>query len=530
MNRAESDNKTKKRSRYGIKWKMYAILIAFVGILVGIIWFFQFQMLSVFYQNNKYKELQNTALTIAGELQNFDHTEDLAREHSSDFDEDIWICRIEDNLPKVSVYAQATGEHIGNIISANMDKLYKSAVSNGGNYIALISNDIEGDNLNLKVIEDNMGRSDEYPRFHGRRDDLRAVYVTVRDTSSGRYLIVQSTELTPVGTVMKTMRHQFLWIGIIMSVVALATAAFISKLITKPIEKMNASAKRLAKGDYDADFTVQGYREIDELADSLNYAADELAKADRLQKELVANVSHDLRTPLTLIKGYSEVMRDIPGENKAENIQIIIDETARLSDLVSDVLDLSRIQSGMRKPDIMEFSLTDTVKETMLRYERLTKQDGYTIEFNSDGDVSVMADRVMILQVVYNLINNAINYAGEDKWVSVSQRVTENTVRISVTDSGEGIPEEQLGAIWDRYYKVDKVHRRATVGTGLGLSIVKQILELHGASYGVDSTLGKGSTFWFELEVYNDEDDPLNADYIEANYEEQTDNEKNFTR
>ena len=293
---------------------------------------------------------------------------------------------------------------------------------------------------------------------------------------------------------------------------------------------MNASAKRLAKGDYDADFTVQGYREIDELADSLNYAADELAKADRLQKELVANVSHDLRTPLTLIKGYSEVMRDIPGENKAENIQIIIDETARLSDLVSDVLDLSRIQSGMRKPDIMEFSLTDTVKETMLRYERLTKQDGYTIEFNSDGDVSVMADRVMILQVVYNLINNAINYAGEDKWVSVSQRVTENTVRISVTDSGEGIPEEQLGAIWDRYYKVDKVHRRATVGTGLGLSIVKQILELHGASYGVDSTLGEGSTFWFELEVYNDEDDPLNAEYIEANYEEQTDNEKNFTR
>ena len=524
------ENKPKKRSRYGIKWKLYGILIAFVGILVGIIWFFQFRMLTVFYQNNKYKELQNTALIIADEIQNFDHTKDIVEDHASDFDEDIWICRVEDNLPKIHIYARATGEHIGNMISSNMDYLYKSAVSNGGTYIALISNNIDGEDTELRIIDDNMGSPKEYPKHRGKVDDQRAIYVTVKDTYNGRFLIVQSAELTPVETVVKTVRNQYLWIGIIMSVVALATAVFISKLITKPMEKMNKSAKRLAKGDYGVDFTVQGYREIDELADTLNYAAEELAKADHLQKELVANVSHDLRTPLTLIKGYSEVMRDIPGENKAENIQIIIDETARLSDLVSDVLDLSRIQSGMRKPDIQEFSLTDTVKETMQRYERLTKQDGYSIVFNAEGDVSVMADRVMILQVVYNLINNAINYTGEDKKVWVEQTVRDDTVRISVTDSGEGISEEQLGAIWDRYYKVDKVHRRATVGTGLGLSIVKQILELHEAKYGVDSTVGEGSTFWFELEIFNDDDDPMNAEYIEAHYEEQTNDEKDTTR
>ena len=530
MNRSDIEAKPKKRSRYGIKWKLYAILVVFVGILVGIIWFFQFRMLAVFYQNNKYKELQNTALIIADEIQNFDHTRDIVEEHASDYDEDIWICRVEDNLPKIYIYARATGEHIGNMISANMDELYRSATANGGTYVALISNDISGEDMRLRIIDDNMGNPKGFPKHHGKGDDQRAIYVTVKDTQNGRFLIVQSTELTPVETVMKTARNQYLWIGIIMSVVALATAVFLSRLITKPIEKMNKSAKRLAKGDYGVDFTVQGYREIDELADTLNYAAEELAKADHLQKELVANVSHDLRTPLTLIKGYSEVMRDIPGENKAENIQIIIDETVRLSDLVSDVLDLSRIQSGMRKPDIQEFSLTDTVKETMQRYERLTKQDGYSIVFNADGDVSVMADRVMILQVVYNLINNAINYTGEDKRVSVDQTVLEDTVRISVTDSGEGIPKEQLGAIWDRYYKVDKVHRRATVGTGLGLSIVKQILELHEAKYGVSSTVGEGATFWFELKIFNDDEDPDNAEYIEAHYEEQTNNEKNITR
>ena len=107
----------------------------------------------------------------------------------------------------------------------------------------------------------------------------------------------------------------------------------------------------------------------------------------------------------------------------------------------------------------------------------------------------------MILQVVYNLINNAINYTGEDKYVSVVQSVEGDTVRISVSDTGEGISEEQIPLIWDRYYKIDKVHRRATVGTGLGLSIVKEILEIHNATYGVSSTLGKGSTFWFELKT-----------------------------
>ena len=105
----------------------------------------------------------------------------------------------------------------------------------------------------------------------------------------------------------------------------------------------------------------------------------------------------------------------------------------------------------------------------------------------------------MILQVIYNLINNAVNYTGAEKLVTVEQTVSNGSVRISVTDTGEGIAKEQLPLIWDRYYKVDKVHRRAMVGTGLGLSIVKQILELHGATYGVSSTIGKGSTFWFEL-------------------------------
>ena len=224
-----------------------------------------------------------------------------------------------------------------------------------------------------------------------------------------------------------------------------------------------------------------------------------------------------------MIKGYAEVMRDIPGENTPENVQIIIDETARLSDLVNDMLDLSRIRSGVRKPEMQVFSLTETIRDTLLRYERLIKQDGYHIEFLAENDVRIFADRNMILQVVYNLINNAINYTGEDRCVTVRQESIDDRVRISVIDTGEGIAEDQLAMIWERYYKVDKVHKRATVGTGLGLSIVKGILELHHASYGVKSTLGKGSVFWFELKSCEAESITQkyskDTDYIEADYE-----------
>ena len=145
------------------------------------------------------------------------------------------------------------------------------------------------------------------------------------------------------------------------------------------------------------------------------------------------------------------------------------------------------------------FPLTETVRQVLLRYEKLIHHDGYNICFSADAEAWIDADRGMILQVMYNLINNAVNYCGPDKTVEVTQMVKDGYVSISVRDHGEGIPPEQISMIWDRYYKVDRVHRRAMIGTGLGLSIVKGILEMHGAQYGVESTVGVGSNFWFRM-------------------------------
>jgi len=206
-----------------------------------------------------------------------------------------------------------------------------------------------------------------------------------------------------------------------------------------------------------------------------------------------------LRTPLTMIRGYAEVIRDLPGENTKENMQIIIDETQRLASLVADVMDISKIKSGVQELRAYEYDLTQSVIDIISRYNKLIEQDGYDIEFKYDKHIFVRADELKISQVIYNLINNAITYTGEDKKVIISQTDAEDRVRISVIDTGDGIEEDKLTEIFDRYYKIDNAHKRAVVGTGLGLSIVKGILNLHDAQYGVKSEVGKGSEFYFEL-------------------------------
>ena len=513
-----------KRSHIGIQWKMYAILILFVGLIIGVVWFFQVQMMNGFYQVTRFHELELSATKISAELGHSNRLEAVSSDCASEYYSDIWVYRVDSN-GNAALIAEQQGSSEENLpfLKESLSALYQKALENDGSYVAMFSSDHFYHDSEWKILRDNEGSPNLLPIVLNNSIRSSALYVEIETVGEFQYFIVQIAHLTPIQAMVKTLQNQALCIGFILAILALLMAWLMSRLITKPFLKMNDAAKQLAQGRYDVNFDGQGYREINELSDTLNYAAYELAKTDRLQKELISNISHDLRTPLTMIKGYGEVMRDIPGENTSENIQIIIDETARLSDLVNDMLDLSRIQSGVRKPEFQVFSLTDTIRDTLHRYERLTTHDGYHIEFLAEDDVEIVADRSMILQVIYNLINNAINYAGEDKTVIVRQDVRDGFVRVNVIDTGDGIPQEQLAMIWERYYKVDKVHKRTTVGTGLGLSIVKGILELHRARYGVMSTMGKGSTFWFEMKIFHPTEEVINErqDYIEAIYEGQ---------
>lgn len=351
----------------------------------------------------------------------------------------------------------------------------------------------------IDEVQDNwfsgLGRRDREP------DADSVVYTRLFDLDGKSYMVILTTQISPVESIVATIRYLLIAVTGILIIIGIFIAILASRRISKPITETTKLARRLAEKDYDLKFDNTGYKEVNELNHTLSYAAAELKKVDSLQRELIANISHDLRTPLTMITGYGEVMRDLPGENTPENIQIIIDEANRLNMLVTDLLDISKIQSGATQLSPEEFSITDLIKQLFTRYNKLKEQDGYNFIFDYDEDITVTADFSKINQVIYNLMNNAINYAGEDKTVIVRQKREEGKVIIEVEDHGKGIDREHLENIWDRYYKVDKAHRSSVVGTGLGLSIVKNILDLHNTRYGVRSVLDEGSVFWFELNI-----------------------------
>jgi signal transduction histidine kinase len=323
----------------------------------------------------------------------------------------------------------------------------------------------------------------------------------VKDKTGRELVVMINTIITPVDATVHTLRVQLIYISIIMVILSLVIAIVISLKISKPIIKMNDSAKKLGKGEYDVHFEGEGYKEIAQLSETLNQAAVELSKAEGLQRELVANVSHDLRTPLTMITAYSEVMRDLPGENTPENVQVIIDEAKRLTTLVNDLLDVSKLQAGVMELNAKQYDLTESIELVLARYSKFLEQNGFTVDFEYDRHIVVEADEDKMYQVIYNLVNNAINYTGDDKKIVVRQRVNGSIARIEVIDSGEGIAKEELANVWERYYKVDKNHKRAVMGTGLGLSIVKNVLKLHKLQFGVESEVGKGTCFWFEIHI-----------------------------
>lgn len=338
-----------------------------------------------------------------------------------------------------------------------------------------------------------------YSNNHFDSDELICA-AKIHSKDGDRYVYVETT-IEPVTATSQMFNKQLLYITIILIELSFIAAVIISRRIARPIISITDTARKFGKGDMDVEFKAEDYRETSELANTLNHARDEISKVSNLRKELIANVSHDLRTPLTIIKSYAEMVRDLSGDNpvkRNEHINVIIDEADRLSGLVNTLLELSKLESGNSELHLSAFSVHDLLNDVKKRYGVLEERDGYVISLILDEDRKVSADYEKISQVLYNFINNAVNYSGDSKNIEVKQTNNGKNTRVEIIDHGVGISKEMLPVIFDRYYRGNKTQRE-TVGSGIGLAIVKGILKSHNFPFGVMSEEGRGSVFWFEF-------------------------------
>lgn len=466
-----------------LKWKIGKYLLIFGAFLIGVIFLFQIILLKPMYESYKINSIRRISDNVIKVL------EDAADE--DDLEELIYNTQNESGTC-VRVWQSTTGGPSAAMMSGNGCFLYRMKPEEADQLILNAMNSEDGTYLQTKSSFSFMDENDT------RRELILTRIVGDEDSKS---VIMVYSGITPVDSTISTLRAQ-LWIisGFIALAVILLTLA-LNYQIARPLSIIAENAKSLPEGKYTADEKTNRYSEAMQLNETLSEAARDISKADQAKRDLIANVSHDLRTPLTMISGYGEMMIDLPEEKTDENIRVIIDESKRLTTLVNDLLDLSKMQESRitLNPEIFDLSLL--VEEQLKKYDVYTMKEGYQIESSLEKNAFIKADYSRIAQVFNNFMTNAINYCGSDRRIIVKEYIKDGVVRCEVRDFGEGIDEKNLPLIWDRYYKLDKTHVRSTSGSGIGLSIVKEILELHQAKYGAISKKGEGSTFWFEFRL-----------------------------
>ena len=447
--------------------KIFMYLAIFSLFILVFLFFFQVIFIDTFYEWTKTRTIKNLSKDI------------LVTERDTS---------LYDKLDRVSYKENVCIE----LTNSNGENLYSS---NGNNC-----------RLRSKTIKRNFINSNKESKTYNLVNNFtrEKSIMSATKLSNNLYIFI-STSLIPLDSTINIIEQQLIVVSIVVLLLSIVVAYFISKRLSDPITKISKAAKLISKGKLKTKFeTTSDIKELVDLTNALNDMKDELSKTEELQKDLMANVSHDLKTPLTMIKAYAELILDININDKEKcknNLNIIIEEVNRLNTLVNDILNLTKVESNLEKLEKSEFDLIKLIKRIVKQHNIYVIKDGYNIEFIHDNikELVIDADKKKIEQVIYNLLNNALNYTGEDKKVIIKVVEDDKDYTIMVIDSGKGIDKKELDHIFDRYYRSKKNHKRYVYGTGLGLSIVKNILLLHNFDYGVTSKKNKGTTFYFKI-------------------------------
>ncbi len=460
-----------------IKFKTWLYFILFTGFLMIVLWFLQVLFLNNFYEVMKVSQTEKVVKNIKTSYVSSSYKDFIKKTEKISDSNDIYIYI--SSFDGDTMYFKPSGDNTSSrYYLEQINTVNQRLFSEQKTYITLRIKGQDDSKITLAC----------------------GIILTGKDKTP--LIVYVFSPLWPVSSTIQILTNQLVYVTFIALALACLISFYLSVRITRPIRKISNSAERLAGGEYGIVFKGGHYTEINNLADTLTRASIELEKSDMMQKDLIANVSHDLRTPLTMIKSYAEMIKDISGNNpekREAHLNVIIEETDRLNTLVGDLLTISRMQSGKMTLNPGSFNITDAANSILNTYRIMEDSEGYHFELNSPARFIVNGDEDKLKQVISNLVTNAMKFCGEDKTVIVTLKKRGRMVLCRVEDHGIGIAPSELGHVWERYYKSSSNMVRSAEGSGLGLSIVKEILTLHKVDFGVDSTVGQGTTFWFEL-------------------------------
>ena len=446
-------------------------MLALVFIALALIWFFQIVFLESFYFSIHEKKLLNEGNNLVAMIKNNEEKHNIEEK----LDELLlkYNARIDLYTANgVSIYSSESAPKMLGIdkstflmeIINNKETIRTFMQNRMGNSILLVG---------LPVIRDNVMTA----------------------------AVIMTTPVASVEETVDTLKEQFKIISLILISVSAILAYVFSKYFTKPILEINNAAKSMAEGNLSIKVAVNTKDELGMLSSTINHLSSQLQKIEQLRKELIANVSHEFKTPLSLIKGYAETIRDVGNlseEKRSKQLNIIIEESDKLNNMINEILDLSQIESDYYKLDKTDFRISETIRTVINRLAYHTENKKLSIEVDYNDDLLVYADERRIEQVLYNLLNNAINHSEQKGSIFIRAISYDSDLVVEIEDQGEGISNEEIPYIWDRFYKSEEASTKHK-GSGLGLAIVKSILEAHKSNFGVESEIGKGSKFWFEI-------------------------------
>ncbi|KTE92446.1 hypothetical protein AT727_19015 [Desulfitobacterium hafniense] len=387
-------------------------------------------------------------------------------------------------------------DRFGKVITASADHLY----CEGNTLEAMDLTQLQSGKVSIKS-----GQSEYF-----QEAVIRVVTPVIHDNEFIGGVILYSP-VRGVNDTSKNMSKIYVGAALLGILISVLIGIIFSRQITKPIKRVCEITRNIADGKFDERVEIQSKDELGVLALSINHMSKQLSELESMRRNFVANVSHELRSPLTSIQGYIDALLQGKGKDKQEEknyLQIVQKETHRLSRLVNDLLEISRFDSQTALFNMDDFPLRSIIDRAMKSLRLQTAAKDLIITTNLPSDLTLCyGDEDRIEQVIYNLLDNAIRYSSDGGEILISAIPYDNDILVEITDFGQGIPSEDIPFIWDRFYRVDKARSRNEGGTGLGLAIVKEIIDRHGGQVMVESTPGEGSNFGFTLKQYGNEID-----------------------